>query len=177
MFNVACGSSSVKVSENSINCTQFICAIVNVVGEVGKYYTSLIHFQTVSKPEKNGMGLRAMLLQQLSLREGFLRVWIPMLWVYQRERNNLERFSMWNSVWFQDMTVKRGARKDRNSQKTSHEPFSCVTIIMASTARMYNHTQLKYVGVVSIDFLQLTTTCLYEVEWAGSYKRLWYQYS
>lgn len=42
---------------------------------------------------------------------------------------------------------------------------------------MYNHTQLKYVGVVSIDFLQLTTTCLYEVEWAGSYKRLWYQYS
>jgi len=89
----------VKVSENSIDCTQFICATVNVVGEVGKYYTSLVHFQTVSKPEKNGMGLRAMLLQQRSLREGVLHVRIPMLWVYQRERerererNNLERFS------------------------------------------------------------------------------------
>jgi len=86
VFNVACGSSSVKVSENSIDCTQFICATVNVVGEVGKYYTFLFHFQTVYKQEKKCMGLRAMLLQQRSLREGVLHVRIPMFWVYQRER-------------------------------------------------------------------------------------------
>jgi len=45
------------------------------------------------------------------------------------------------------MTVKRSARKDRNSQKTSLALQLCNN--MASTARMYNHTQLKYVGVVS----------------------------